>query len=154
MKKILPPLLLALALVCGFTACGSPDFITAGLKVELTSIERTDDGAMRIAWHVRNPNVFPYLLHRTSSKITLDGTLVGTLTDEAPLGVPAQSEANRSAVLKPVNPAAVAALNQAVARGSAAYRVDTVLTVLLLDDKFEKIPLNLSGTVPVTAAAK
>ena len=151
MKKTLSRLFFALVLVCGFTACGSPEFLAAGLKIELTGIERTGDGTLHVAWHVQNPNVFSYVLSKTSSKLSLNGTLVATLTDDAPLGVPAQSKAERTAVLKPANPAAATVIDQAVAQGSAAYRVDTVLTILLLDDKFEKVSITASGSVHVTA---
>jgi len=149
MKRILP-LLLALVLVCGFTACNSMDVIAAGLKVELTGIERAGDGTVHVAWRVQNPNVFPYLLHRTVHKVSLNGTLVGTLTDESPFAVPAQSQAEHTGVLTLAKSGGTA-LDQAVAQGSVAYRLDSVVTVLLLDDKFEKIPLNSSGTVTVTA---
>jgi len=151
MKKFLPPFLLALALIGGFTACNSPESTTAGLKLELTSIERAGDGTVRVAWRVQNPNVFPYLLSKTASKLSLNGTLVATLTDDSPLGVPAQSRADRTAELKLANATATAVVDQAVAQGSAAYRVDSILTVLLLDEQTEKIRLTVSGTVPVTA---
>lgn len=151
MKKILPPLLLALVLVCGFTACGSPESLTAGLKLELTGVERAADGTVRVTWRVQNPNVFSYLLDKTFHKLSLNGTLVGTITDNSPLGVPAQSRAERTAVLTPAKPPAAAVIDQAVNQGSAAYRLDSILNVLLLDDKFEKRPLSASGTVPVIA---
>ena len=151
MKKILSLLLLVLFLVGGFTACSSPDATTAGIRVELTGIERTGDGAVQVAWRVQNPNVFPYLLNKTTHKLTLNGTLVGTLTDTSPFGVPAQSHAERTGVLTPVKPPAGAVLDQAIAQGSATYRLDSMLIVLLLDEQIEKIPLTGSGTVTVTA---
>jgi hypothetical protein len=151
MKKILLPLLAVFALICGFTACGSTDFLTAGLKIELSSIERASDGAVRVTWRVQNPNVFSYLLDKTSHKLSLNGTLVGTITDNSPLGVPAQSHAERTEILTPTKPPAGTVIDQAVAQGSASYRLDSTLNVLLLDDKFEKISLTGSGTVPVTA---
>ena len=151
MKKILPPLLLTLVLVCGFTACGSPEFFTAGLKLELTGIERAGDGSVRVAWRVLNPNVFPYLLNTTSHKLSLNGTLVGTLEDTAPLGVPAQGQAERTGVLIPAKTPAGAIIDQAIAQGSAPYRLNSMLNILVLDDKFEKKSVTTSGTVPVTA---
>ena len=151
MKKILPPLLLALFLVCGFTACGSADFLTAGLKIELTGIERMGDGSVHVSWRVQNPNVFSYLLDKTSHKVSLNGTLVGTLTDNAPLGVPAQNHAERTGVLTPAKSDVKAVIDQAVTQGSAAYRLDSALNVLLVEDKFERVALASSGTVPVTA---
>jgi hypothetical protein len=151
MKKFLSPLLLALALVGGFTACRSPEALAAGLKIELTNIERSGDGSVRVAWRVQNPNVSSYLLSNTTHKLTLNGTLVGTITETTPLGVPPQSHADSTGVLTPVKPPAGAVLDQAVVAGTAAYRLNSVLTVLLLDEQIEKIPLISSGTVPVTA---
>ena len=151
MKKILPPLLLTLVLICGFTACSSPESLTAGLKIELTGVERAGDGTVRVTWRVQNPNVFSYLLDKTSHKLSLNGTLVGTITDNSPFGVPAQSHAERTGVLSPAKPPAGTVIDHAVTQGSAAYRLNSILNVLLLDDKFEKIPLAASGTVPVTA---
>jgi hypothetical protein len=151
MKNPLPPLLFALVLLCGFTACGAPTYITAGAKIAATSVERTGDGTVRVTWRVENPNVASYLLARTSHKLSLNGTLVGTLTDTSPFGVPAQSQVERTTVLTPVNPPADAVLQQAVAQGSAAYRLDSTVHLLIVEDKTERIPLTHSGTVPVTA---
>jgi hypothetical protein len=151
MKKPLPRLLLALVLVCGFTACGAPTYITAGISIEATRIERAGDGTVRVTWHVKNPNVSAYLLARTNHKLSLNGTLVGTLSDTSPFGVPPQNQAERTTILTPVNPPADAVLQQAVAQGSAAYRLDSTVHLLIVEDKTEKIPLTHSGTVTVTA---
>ena len=150
MNKILPRLLLALVLVCGFTACSSPESITAGLKLELTNVERAGDGSVRVAWRVQNPNVFSYLLSKTTHKLFLDGTLVGSFAETNPLGVPAQSHAETISVLTPVKPPAGTVLDQAVAIGTANYRLDSMLFVLLLDEQIEKIPRVTSGTVAVS----
>ncbi len=150
MKNFLPPLLLALVLVCGFSACSNPEFIASGIKLELTKIERASDGSVQVAWRVGNPNVFPYLLSKTSHKIKLNGVLVGVVTDNSPLGIPAQDHAECTGVLTPANPAAGATIEQAIAQGSAAYRLDSSVFVLLLDDKSEKVLMTSSGTVAVT----
>jgi len=154
MKLFLLRFLPALLLACGFTACSSPESITAGLKIELTGIERAGDGSVRVAWRVQNPNVFSYVLNKTTQKVTLNGTLVGTITDNSPLGVPAQSHAERTGLLSPVKPPAGTVLDQAVAQGSATYRLDSAVILLLLDEQIERIPLTGSGTVTVTATAK
>jgi hypothetical protein len=151
MNKILPPLLFALVLVCGFTACGSPEFFTAGLKIELTGIERAGDGSVRVAWRALNPNISSYLLNKTSHKLSLNGTLVGTLEDAAPLGVPPQGQAERTAILIPAKTPAGAVIDQAIAQGSTPYRLDSTLYILVLDDKFEKITVTASGSVAVIA---
>lgn len=150
MKNPLPPLLLALVLVCGFTACGAPTYMTAGIKIEATAIERAGDGTVRVSWRVGNPNVTSYLLEKTAHKLSLNGTLVGTFADTTRLGVPPQSQAERTGILTIDNPAAEAILQQAVARGSAAYRLDSMIHLLIVEDKTEKIPLTHSGTVTVT----
>ncbi len=151
MKNPLSFLLLAVALLCGFTACGAPTYITAGIKIEATRVERAADGTVRVTWRVGNPNVAAYLLARTAHKLSLNGTLVGTVTDTSPFGVPAQSQAERTGVLTPAKPPADAVLAQAIAQGSAAYRLDSTVHLLIVEDKTERIPLTHSGTVTVTA---
>jgi hypothetical protein len=151
MKNLLSPLWLALVLTCGFTGCAAPAYVTAGLGIEVTAIERTSDGAVRVTWRMANPNVAAYVLARSTHKLTLNGTLVGTLADSARLGLPPQSTAERSAVLTPANAAAAAVVEQAVAQGSATYKLDSTVFLLIEEDKHDKIPFTSSGTVPVTA---
>lgn len=151
MKNLLSPLWLALVLVCGFTGCGAPAYVTAGIRIDATAVERTGDGAVRVTWRVTNPNVAAYVLARTTHKLVLNGTPVGTLADSARLGLPPQSTAERSAVLTPANAAAAAVIDQAVAQGSAAYKLDSTVFLLLEEDKTDKIPFTSSGSVPVTA---
>ncbi len=149
MKK-LPLLLLAGLLICGFSACTSTsEIIAGGLKVELTRIERGGDGAVHVTWRVGNPNVVSYLLSKCSHKITLNGTVVGTVVEASPLGVPAQNQVERTGVLVTANPAARPVIDQAVAQGSATYRMDSDLFILIVDEKIEKAQLTGSGTVPV-----
>lgn len=151
MKK-LPLLLLAGLLVFGFSACTSTTQIIAGdLRVELARIERGGDGGVQVTWRVRNPNVVSYLLSKTSHKITLNGSIVGTVVDNLPLGVPAQNQMERTGMLVPASPAAGSVIDQAVAQGSAAYGMESVVMLLIIDDKFEKIKFTASGTVPVVA---
>jgi hypothetical protein len=100
---------------------------------------------------VGNPNIVSYLLAKTTHKLTLNGLVVGTLGDDSHLGVPAQTRMERTTVLVPASPAAGAAIEQAVAQGSAAYELDSVIMLLIVDDKFEKVRLKAAGTVPVVA---
>lgn len=151
MKHHLSRLLLALILVCGFTACGAPTFITAGIRIEATRIERAGDGTVRVIWRVENPNVTSYLLEKSNHKLSLNGTLVGTFTDTVRFGVPARNHAERSSILTPVNPPAETVLAQAIAQGSATYHLDSMVHLLIVDDQIERIPLTHSGTVPVSA---
>ncbi len=151
MKKLFL-LLLAGLLVCGFCACASTTEIIAGdLKVELTRIERTGDGAVHMTWRVDNPNIVAYVLAKTSHKLTLNGTLAGTFTDDSHLGVPPQSQMERTGTLIPASPSVKALIDQAMSQGSAAYQMESVVMLLIFDDKFEKIRLTAKGTVPVVA---
>jgi hypothetical protein len=151
MKK-LPLLLLAGLLACGFIACASaPGIISSGLSVGLTRIERASDGAVYVTWHVSNPNVVSYLFARSSHKLSLNGTVVGTFLEESRLGLPAQNQVESTGRLVPMGPGAMSLIEQAVARGSAEYRLESAITILTYDEDFEKFRLSASGNVPVTA---
>jgi LEA14-like dessication related protein len=152
--KRLPVSILLLALVAVIpTGCENPSKVLAtGLKVELTGIERTGDGAVSVSWRIENTNIVAYLLSRVSHKIYLNGTNVGTIVDEEPMGVPANSKGERTSKLKLADrDTASRLLTEAVARGSAVYRMDTQLVVRIYDESVERAALSASGTVPVTA---
>jgi LEA14-like dessication related protein len=151
MKK-LTLLLLGGLLLCGFSACANTEKIIAGdLKVALTRIERTSDNIVHATWRVDNPNVVSYLVAKGTHKILLNGALIGTIVQDQPLGVPAQSKFERGNVVTLVGPAADSILDQAIAQGSADYRVESTIMLLIIDEQFEKIRLTYTGTVPVTA---
>ncbi|HWA26701.1 MAG TPA: LEA type 2 family protein [Lacunisphaera sp.] len=150
MKKLLFPLWFALVLACGFTGCGAPTYITSGMRIELAAIERAGDGTVRVNWRVANPNVAAYVLARSTHKLSLNGTPVGTFSDSNRVGVPAQNAVERSGVLTLANAAAGSIVEQAAAHGSAAYQLDSAVFILMDDEKTEKIPMSGSGTVPVT----
>lgn len=151
MKK-LSLFLLAGLLAGGFSACSNVSQIIAGeLKVALAKIERTGDGTVHVTYRVDNPNVVSYLISRGTHKIFLNGTLAGTMVDDTPLGIPANNQMERSGLLVVAGPAARPLIDQAVAQGSATYRVESTIILLILDDKFEKVHLTRSGTVPVVA---
>jgi hypothetical protein len=152
MKKLLAPFFL-LALVAGFNAgCTNTSKIMAtGLKGELTGIHCAGDGTVTATWRVTNDNVVAYLFSRVSSKVYLNGTLVGLLVNENPEGIPANTTVERSGQIKIGDEAARRALTAAQEKGSASYTVDTTVTVTLYGDEIEKITLTNSGTVPVTA---
>ena len=153
MKKLLLPLLLLVSSGLFLAGCGSAnsDTITAGLRVELTGIERTGDGTVTVAWQLVNPNVTPYLLDRVSHRIFLNGTLVGTTLDAKATAFPAQSTTSKTTKLTLAGPAAERLLAEAAAKGRAEYRVDTQVTVRLYSDMMEKSDLTHAGSVPVTA---
>ena len=145
-------LFLAGLLICSFSACSNVSEIIAGeLKVALAKIERTGDGSVQVTWVVENPNVVSYLVSKGTHRIMLNGTLIGTIVQDLPLGVPANSQLERTGLLVPAGPAAGAVIDQAVQQGSAAYQVDSTVILLILDDKFEKVRLARSGTVAVVA---
>lgn len=151
MKKLFAPIFL-LALVAAFIAgCNSTSKIMAtGLKGELTGINCASDGTVTATWRVTNDNVVAYLFSRVSSKVFLDGTMVGLLINENPEGIPANTTVERSGKIKVGDETARRALAAAQEKGSASYMVDTTVTVTLYGDEVEKITLTNSGTVPVT----
>lgn len=151
MKRFLAPAFLVI-LAATLSACSNGSRIVAtGLEGKLTRIVRASDGSVTASWHVSNPNVVAYLFARVSSKIFLNGTYVGVIVDENPLGLPASSEADRAGKITGGDAAAARVLAEAVALGSANYRVETQITLRIYDDVVEKSMLLNSGTVPVTA---
>ena len=151
MKNWLTPLLLIVSLFALSSCTNTSQIITTGLKVELTKVARSDDGTIHVTWQVRNPNVVSYLVDRSSHKVTLDGVSIGTFTDDVRLGVPAQNVVEHTNVLVPSNAQAAAQIAQLVAKGSASYQLDSVITLLLYDDDTSKSNLTGSGSVPVVA---
>lgn len=151
MKRMFAPILL-LAMVAGFTSsCTNASKIMAtGLKGELTNINCASDGTVTASWRVTNDNVVAYLFSRVSSKVYLNGTLVGLLVNENPEAIPANKTVERSGQIKVGDETARQALAAAQAKGLASYVVDTTVTVTLYGDEIEKINLTNSGTVPVT----
>ena len=150
MKK-LSLLLLTGLLACGFIACTSADIMSNGLSIALTRIERSGDGTVHVTWHIGNPNIVSYLLTKGTHKLTLNGTLVGTVLDNARLGLPAQNQVESSGRLILTGPASASVIDQAVAQGSASYKLESTVTMLIVDDKVERFPLTASGNVPVVA---
>jgi hypothetical protein len=153
MKRSLTPVFLLALLAAILTACTNTSRIIAtGLEIELTGIERASDGTVTAAWHVKNPNIVSYLFSRVSHKIQLNGTYLGLIEETEPLPVPATSnDAGRTSKLTKVDAAANRVLTEAASAGSASYRVDTQITILIYDDTVEKSSLTNSGTVPVKA---
>jgi LEA14-like dessication related protein len=150
-RRYLVLLLLGLGLFFP-SACSNPGkIIVTGLKVELTGIDRAGDGAVTVHWRMVNPNVTPYLLSRVNSRIYLDGALIGKTADGAPMAVPAEANAAKSSTLETGGTDGGRIIGEAAARGSAGYRVDSEVTVLIYGDTTQNGVLTSSGTVPVTA---
>ena len=150
MKQLITPFLLLGLLAALITGCSSGQIVTVGLKVELIRIQRAGDGSAQVTWRVNNPNVVAYLLSETRHRIYLNGTLVGTAVDAEPTAFPAQSSVDKTAKLTLAGSAAERGLSEAVAAGSASYRVDTQVIVRIYGDSIEKGNLSHTGTVPVT----
>jgi hypothetical protein len=89
-KALLPCCLLALlvALVSGCT--NTSKLVSRGLKAEVTSIVRAPDGSVTASWRVTNDNVVAYLFNRVRAKIYLNGTYLGLISNDTPLGHPSQ----------------------------------------------------------------
>lgn len=151
MKKFLTPLLGAALFTLFATGCSSTNTLMVGLKTELTGIARAGDGTVQVSWRVVNPNIVSYLVAEADQRIYLDGVLVGTSKDREPVAVPAQSKTDRTSALVPAGAAAERTLAAALKAGSAAYRLESSVTIRLYGDTTEKSTLTASGTVPVTA---
>jgi hypothetical protein len=152
MKHLFTPLLLLCLVFGGLTGCShNTEIISAGLRIELTQIQRDNAGGVQVTWRLHNPNVVSYLFTKSSHKITLNGTVIGTVSDTAPLGLPQFNQIDRTLPLVPANPAVAEIIDRAIAQGAAAYRLESTLVVLIVDEDTEKIPLSASGSVPVTA---
>ena len=108
MKK-LTRLLLAVLLASSLSSCSNVSEIIAGeLKVALSKIERAGDGTVQVTWRVENPNVVSYLISKGTHKIMLNGTLVGTIVQDTPMGIPASNQLERpDCWLRPVRPPAL-----------------------------------------------
>lgn len=151
MKRCLIPVVL-LALLAGFTACAnSSRIIATGLAIEISSIERTSETSAEVSWHVKNTNIVSYLISRVNHKIQLNGIPLGAVDEKDPLAVPPSSNSGRKSTLTGLNAAANQALIDAARTGTASYRVDSQLTILIYDDNTEKSAVSNSGTTAVTS---
>ncbi len=151
MKNWLTPLLLVLSLFALGACSSNSDIISTGLKIELTRVERDHDGAIHVTWRVRNPNVVSYLIDRSIHRVKLDGVVLGTINDNARLGVPPQSPAERTSVIQAAGAMGAEQFAQLAAKGSASYQVESTIQLLLYDDEISKSSLSNSGTVSVVA---
>jgi LEA14-like dessication related protein len=150
MKKLLAPFLLLSLLAAFFAGCSGSNTTMVGLQAELAGIQRAGEGDVSVTWRVVNPNIVPYLVARADHRIYLDGVLVGTISDRSALAVPAQSKPERTSKLVIAGAAAERALAGATASGSAAYRLESEVTIRLFGENTDKSDLRATGTVPVT----
>jgi hypothetical protein len=137
MKNTLLALCAAVALVVSFAACSSP--IPVGLGVELLSLEpATGKATIRYS----NPSVVGYNIERSSHRVFFDGKFVGTVELKAPLGIPQQHNLEQSGTF-------VADKGVNIPAGSANYRVESTLTLVLYGENLQTSKLTGSGTVVV-----
>jgi hypothetical protein len=152
MIKLLTPLLVLAFTATALTGCNSSGkVVVTGLKVEALRIERTGDGATRVTWRFNNPNIAAYLLRDSSHRLFLGGTLVGTTKDLNPMAIPPGGSTERTTVLDVAPGAGERALTEAAGTGSAAYRIESQVTVQIYGDTIERGSLENSGTLSVSA---
>ncbi|MFZ5494317.1 MAG: hypothetical protein ACOZE5_03140 [Verrucomicrobiota bacterium] len=149
MKKLLAPLLCALTVLLLGACTSNVKITTAGLQVDLVRLQRTGGGDLQVTWRLRNPNIVAYVFTRSVHTLKLNGTGVGEFTDSTRVGVPSLNQLERTAILTPASPAARAAVDQALAQGSAAYEMDSSLWLLMMEEKTEKLRFTSRGTVPL-----
>lgn len=138
MKNTLLALCAAVALVVSFAACNST--MPVSLGVELASL---DPVAGQATIRYTNPSVVSYNVERSSHRVFLDGKFVGTVELKAPLGIPRQrGNLEQSGTFVPEKGASVAS-------GSANYRLESALTLVLYGDNLQTTKLSGSGTVVV-----
>lgn len=138
MKNTLLALCAAVALVVSFTACGSS--IPVSLGVELASL---DPASGQATIRYSNPSVVAYNVERSSHRVFIDGRFVGTVELKAPLGIPQQRNAiEQNGTFVPDKGASIAA-------GTANYRLESTLTLVLYGENLQTSKLSGSGTVVV-----
>lgn len=137
MKNTLLALCAAVALVVSFTACSSQ--VPVGLGVELVSL---DASAGKATVRFLNPSVVAYNVEQSSHRVFLDGKFVGTIELKAPLGIPQERNLEQSGAF-------VAGKGASVVAGSASYRLESILTLVLYGDNLQTSKLSGSGTVVV-----
>jgi hypothetical protein len=151
MKKWFTPLfvLLTLGLLAG--CASTSQIIATGLKVQVARVTPAADGSVEVTLRVVNPNVVPYLIDHSAHKISLNGQLIGTAIDSARLGLAAGRSEERKLALTAIPPAGLQAIAAAAGQDAVAYRVESTVWLLLVDDDIEKASLNATGVTPVAA---
>ncbi len=152
MKRLLTPVLLLALFALLSAGCNNPaKLIAVGLKIEISRIERTSDGAVLVSWHVENSNVVAYLVSHASHKVYLNGVYLGVAKEDEPMAIPATSSAGRTTRLTDGSADAARTVTEALASGSGSYRIDSNFVFRIYDETVQKSELVNSGTVPVTA---
>jgi hypothetical protein len=137
MKNTLLALCAAVALVVSFSACSSQ--MPVGLGIELVSL---DAKAGHATVRYLNPSVVAYNVEHSSHRVILDGKFVGTVELKAPIGIPQQRNLEQSGTF-------VAEKSANIAAGSASYRLESTLFLVLYGDNLQTSKISGSGTVVV-----
>lgn len=139
MNKLLASLcLLGVGLLAG---CSSSTPL-AGIGLELASIERRSDGTAVATVRIVNPNTVAYNVAGATHRIFLNERAVGTLEISQPTGLPAQTVGLHSGPLKLESGATLPG-------GSASYRLESRVVLVLWGDRQETSKLTGRGTVAV-----
>lgn len=137
MKNTLLALCAAVALVVSFSACSSR--IPVGLGIELAALEAA---AGQATVRYVNPSVVSYNVEHSTHRVFLDGKLVGKIEIKTPLGIPAQRNLEQSGTF-------VADKGASLPVGSANYRIESELTLVLYGDNQQTSKLSGSGAIVV-----
>ncbi len=141
MKKVLLSLFFACGALATLTSCSNPPAMI-GLRMELTSIELAVDGSTTATVQIINPNLVAYNLVSATHKIILDGRTAGVLHITRATGVAPQSVAPQSGTID-------LGKGAALARGAAAYRMESKFVVRVYGDATRDSKLSSSGTVVI-----
>lgn len=147
MKRSLALFVLAALAAVLLSGCNSVTPAFAGLGTQVARLERDSSGKVTATLKFVNPNLAAYNVSKSTHRVALDGTHVGTVNVEKPFGIPPQSTIEQVAELKVEG--GESALAAAVERGTASYRADTVVTFQLFGENKEVIKSSASGTVTV-----
>lgn len=147
MKRPLVLFLFAALAAVLLSGCNSVTPAFAGLGTTVSRLERDGSGKVTATLKFVNPNLAAYNVSKSTHRVALDGTHVGTVNVERPFGIPPQTTVEQVAELKVEG--GTTALDAAAAKGSASYRADTVITFQLFGENKEVIKSSASGTVTV-----
>lgn len=145
MKKIFA-VLCAAGLIVFLSSCSTYKPGLVGLKAELLSIERDQQGGATANWQLVNPNVVSYIVSESRHKVYVNGRFIGTATTKQPAGVPIRANIPQSG---PISLDRNAGDVLGAAGGSATYRLDSDLTIQLYGEIYEKHASSAAGTVRI-----
>lgn len=126
--------LLSLALfLAGCTTGAKPGGITV-TAVSLQVSAAAGDLRAPLMLHFANENIVPLGYSSSTHKLYLNGTYVGKVVNDQPIGLPPMNEANREVYLQIENDAFV---RQLASGGNhpVHYRIETVLRQTVEDDR-------------------